>query len=76
MAIVNHSEVLKLNQLITELNNLSEMPDYRRFRECVLLRMNEIQLHEPSRFITDVSFSICRYFINFALQRNETCYDI
>ena len=74
MAIVNHSEVLKLNQLITELNNLSEMPDQERFRECVLLRMNEIQLHEPSRFIQNISFSICRYFMFF--QRNEPCYGI
>ena len=64
MDIVSHFELIRLNRLITELNDLSNLADYRQIRRNILLRMDEIVLHEPSKFLTEVSLCICRYFLN------------
>ena len=58
MDVVSHFEVIQLNQLITDLNRLSNLADLRQIRRRILSRMDEIVIHEQSRFLTEVGLVV------------------
>ena len=71
MDVVSHFEVIQLNQLITDLNRLSNLADVRQIRRRILSRMDDIFIHEQSRFLTEVGLCCCRYYLDFVFRVDE-----
>ena len=71
MDVVSHFEVIRLNQLIRDMNSLSNLADVRQIRRMILSRMDDLVLYEQSKFVTEVGLCICRYFLDYEFREVE-----